>query len=51
MASGSFSAEMTRMMEQQARDMRARMLLPAATSYARLGDVDRARRSWPRRRR
>ena len=43
MGSGGFSAEMTRTMERQARDMRARMLLPAATSYARLGDVDRAR--------
>ncbi len=40
---GGFSADMARTMEQQAREMRARVLLPAATSYARLGDVDRAR--------
>ena len=43
MGRGGFSAEMARTMERQAREMRARMLLPAATSYARLGDVDRAR--------
>ena len=35
---GGLSAEMARTMERQAREMRARMLLPAATSYARLGD-------------
>ena len=42
---GAQTAEMTRVMQRQARDMRVRMLMPVATSYARLGDLDRARQT------
>ena len=42
---GAQTAEMTRVMQRQARDMRVRMLMPVATSYARLGDLDRARQA------
>src|SRR5262245_19515259 len=41
--SGQQSAQLTQLMQQSGRDMRLRLLLPAATSYARLGDRDRAR--------
>jgi CHAT domain-containing protein/tetratricopeptide (TPR) repeat protein len=41
--SGAQSAETTRLLQRQARDMRVRMLLPVVTAYARLGDLDRAR--------
>jgi hypothetical protein len=40
---GQQSAQLTQMMQQQGRDMRLQLLLPAATSYARLGDRERAR--------
>jgi CHAT domain-containing protein len=40
---GAQSAETTRLVQQQARDMRMHMLLAVATSYARLGDHERAR--------
>ena len=42
--SGAQTAEMSRMMEGHSRDARVRMLLPVATSYARLGDLERARK-------
>jgi CHAT domain-containing protein len=41
--SGAQSAEAARLAQRQARDMRVRMLLPVVSSYARLGDLDRAR--------
>jgi CHAT domain-containing protein len=37
------SAQINQMMQQSGRDMRLQLLLPAATSYARLGDRERAR--------
>jgi CHAT domain-containing protein len=40
---GPQMAEANRLMQRQALDMQVRMLLPVATSYARLGDLDRAR--------
>jgi tetratricopeptide (TPR) repeat protein len=40
---GAQTAEVGRVMRQHARDTRMRMLLPVAISYARLGDLDRAR--------
>ena len=42
---GAQTAEVTRIMQRQARDMRVQMLMPVATSYARLGDLDRARQA------
>src|SRR5262245_59659638 len=40
---GQQSAQIAQMMQQSGRDMRLQLLLPAATSYARLGDRERAR--------